>query len=264
MPSKRSPKRPYTHSGASSRAHSALHQLLLEPLSTKIDQPVRLPKVFLNPSIQVISAVSKIQIQVQKTNTCSPEAAPRSPRHSLRTGPTPRTTGLSQSCLLSRHLPSGSKPVCMSLLSPRLPSKGLTHCSDRGHVGHPRPHARPGSASPRSGAWALGPAQAPLTPLMSLKCLAWAPASPTPMPKVGWERAEQGSCQLSSAGPWEGRHHVAQTHPGAQPGTRSRPPASPSPPPQGPSQNQSIRTPAGWESQVGPGTRIFKQLPRRL
>lgn len=177
----------------------------------------------------------------------------------------PRTTGLSQLCLLSRHLPSGSKlVVCVSLLAPRFPLKGLNHCSDRGSVGHPHPHARPGSASPRSRAWALGPAQALLTPLMSLKCLAWAPASPTPTPKVGWERTKQGSCQLSSAGPWEDGHHVAQTHPGAQPGTRLRPPASPSPPPQGPSQNQSIRTPAGWESRVGPGTRIFKQLPRRL
>lgn len=152
----------------------------------------------------------------------------------------PRTTCLSQSCLLSRHLPSGSKLVYVSLLSPRLPSKGLNHCSDRGSVGHTHSHTGPGSASSRSRAWALGPAQAPLTPLMSLKCLAWAPASPTPMPKVGWERTEQGSCQLSSAGPWEGGHHVAQT----RPGTRLRPPASPSPPPQGPSQNQSIRTPA--------------------
>lgn len=116
----------------------------------------------------------------------------------------------------------------------------------RGSVGHLHLYARPGSASPRSRAWALRPAKALLTPLMSLKCLAWAPASPTPTPKMGWERTEQGSCQLSSAGPWEGGHHVTQTHPGAQPGTHlgSPRPASPSPAPQGPSQNQSIHTPA--------------------
>lgn len=89
-------------------------------------------------------------------------------------------------------------------------------------VGHPRPYTRSGSAFPGSGpisspsqqSLGTGTAQAPFVPLMSLKCLAWAPASPTPTRQREWGRTGQSSCQLSSAEPSEGWHWgcLAPTH----------------------------------------------------
>lgn len=46
---------------------------------------------------------------------------------------------------------------------------------------------------------ALGSTQAPFVPLMSLKCLAWVPASPAPTGGRGgreWDRAHAGSAML--------------------------------------------------------------------
>lgn len=107
------------------------------------------------------------------------------------------------------HLPSHSKLEWVAL-SPELPTKALNHSSgSRGvwdtptHTADlPLPSLGAGpSRLPPSRARALGQPQAPFVPLMSLKCLAWAPASPAPTreKRTGKNRKKLTPAQLCCA-----------------------------------------------------------------
>lgn len=162
------------------------------------------------------------------------------------------------------HLPLWSKPEWVAL-SPGLPAKALSHSPGRGCAEDtPHPHTRSGSAfpgsrpisSPSQQSPGTGTAQAPFVPLMSLKCLAWAPASPTPTRKREWE----GRGQSSPARLCWALGGLAWGLPGTDPGTSPRPlhlsfPSTSG----GASRNaDSWAELLDWKPSGGPGMCIFK------
>lgn len=132
------------------------------------------------------------------------------------------------------HLPSHSKAGVGCPLS-GAPDKGPeAFLRQQGSVGHPDPHSRSASAFPGSRliclppsrARALGQPQPPFVPLMSLKCLAWAPASPAPTreKRTGENRKKLTPARLCCAPGGRAQGWPGTIPPGVHPGADVGPP----------------------------------------